>query len=91
MARGWPSRKDFLLHAHDAGLAVDAVEGSGLVSLRAGNGNEVRPTFDALIALSDVRELLAPLPVVLRKAATSSCPRRSSSPRTGDRLFTSAT
>ncbi len=69
--RRWPSTKEFLLRAIDSGLTVQAMQRSPAVSLRAGGGEEVRPSFEALISLPEVRELLAPLPVVLRQGASA--------------------
>lgn len=68
--RRWPSTKEFLLRAIDSGLTVQAMQRCSAVSLRGGGGEEVRPSFEALISLPEVRELLAPLPAVLRHAAS---------------------
>jgi hypothetical protein len=67
--RRWPSTKDFLLRAIDAGLKVPALQQSPVISLRAGAGEEVRPTFEALLTVQEVRDLLSPLAAVLRQAA----------------------
>lgn len=69
--RRWPSTKDFLLRAIDAGLMIADLQQSPAFSLRAGNGEEVRPTFEALLALREVRDLLSPLAAVLRQAAST--------------------
>ncbi len=68
--RRWPTRKEFLLRIIDAGFSVASVRRSTEVSLRGGGGEEARPTFAAVVALPEVRELLAPLPLVLRQAAS---------------------
>jgi hypothetical protein len=70
-ARGkWPSRKAFLLELDSAGLSKDALEGVPELSLNAGSGDEVRPSFTTLVALPAVRELLDPVPIVFRHAGT---------------------
>jgi hypothetical protein len=69
-ARGqWPSRKAFLLHLDSAGLSKDALQGAPELSLNAGSGDEVRPSFTTLVSLPAVRELLIPVPAVFRHAA----------------------
>lgn len=65
----WPSRKAFLLELDNAGLSKDALAGVPELSLNAGGGDEVRPSFSALLALPAVRELLKPVPTVFRHAA----------------------
>jgi hypothetical protein len=67
----WPSTKEFLLRAIDSGLTVQALQRSSVISLRAGHGEEVRPTFEAALSLPEVRDLLAPLPAILRQAASA--------------------
>jgi hypothetical protein len=66
----WPSRKEFLLRALDAGLPLASLRASSDLSLRAGSGDDARPTFAALGRLPEVQELLAPLPMALRQAAS---------------------
>ncbi len=68
--RRWPTRKEFLLRALDAGLPLPSILASSELSLRAGSGDEARPTFAALARLREVQELLAPLPLALRQAAS---------------------
>jgi hypothetical protein len=68
--RRWPSRKEFLLRAIDEGLPLVSLRRSSELSLRAGSGDEARPTFAALARLPEVQTLLAPLPRALRQAAS---------------------
>ncbi len=68
--RRWPDRRWFLLRALDAGLSLPSLRASADLSLRAGSGDEARPAFAALARLPEVQELLAPLPLVLRHAAS---------------------
>ena len=67
--RSWPTTKEFLLEAIGAGVSLEALQSSRVVSLRGGRGEEARPRFDALVSLQEVRQLLEPVPSALREAA----------------------
>lgn len=65
----WPSRKAFLLQLDSAGHSKDALRGAPELSLNAGSGDEVRPSFTTLVSLPAVRDLLNPAPAMFRHAA----------------------
>lgn len=71
-ARAWPLKKPIMLALRGKGAGFDeVVKGSRGRLLRASNGSEERvfTTFRALASLDEVRQLLSPLPALMREAA----------------------
>lgn len=67
----WPSKKEFLLLIDREQLALDTIRSCSRTSFGAGGDEQVSARFEALVTLPEVRELLAPLPAVLRDAAAA--------------------
>ena len=65
----WPSRKEFLLMAEEKRLPIEPDGYYSNLAIGRAAQDQVRPSFLAIIALREVRELLSPLPALLRQAA----------------------
>lgn len=71
VAREWPAKREVILQLDELGIEFDSDRESVPGTYLEGHGSDARvtATFDALIALDEVREFLEPLPALLRAAA----------------------
>jgi hypothetical protein len=70
-AREWPVRRDVILRLDELGIAFDPDREKASGTFLVGDGSEARisASFDALLDVSEVRDLLEPLPALLRNGA----------------------
>jgi hypothetical protein len=76
----WPSRKEFLLAADREAIPFAPDAWYSNLSVGRDAQDPVRPSFRAVIAVEAVRDLLEPLPAVLRMAASAFVSQAPTSP-----------